>query len=156
MSNVIFPVFSQILRHWIPQCHCYCMLSVHFKLADDMVLMMCKHKICQFRLYFCETKLLANFYIHHEQFCAETTSFKLRYSCLCLVNSNNYFIFSFGGIPLHQKPNFIISEWQPMQRRIIISKDNTEVSIKERGPQETTVKRYKFLPLIWKNPYPNL
>lgn len=59
-------------------------------------------------------------------------------------------IFSTGGIPLHQKPNFIISEWQIMQCRIITSKDNTEVSIKERVPQETTVKRYKFLPPIWK------
>lgn len=42
------------------------MLSVHFKLADDMALMKGKHKICQFRLYFCETKPLANFHIHHE------------------------------------------------------------------------------------------
>lgn len=37
-----------------------------------------------------------------------------------------------------------------MQCRIITSKDNTEVSIKERVPQEITVKRYKFLLPIWR------
>lgn len=113
-SNVIFPVFSQILKHWIPQCHCYWMLSVHFKLAEDMAWMKSKHRSCQFRSYFCKTKLLANFHIHHEFLCAETSSFKLRYSCLCLINSNNYFYFQlwwYSPAPKAQLHNFWVTAY---------------------------------------------
>ena len=53
-----------------------------------------KHKICQFRLYFCETKLLAYFHIHYEWSSAVASSFKLRHSyCLCLLDLKNYFYF---------------------------------------------------------------
>lgn len=86
-------------------------MSLYLKLAYDIAWMKYEHKICQFRLYFREIKLLAYFHIHHKWFCAVASSSKLRHSCcLCLVDLNNDFIFSFGGIPLYQKPNFIISE----------------------------------------------